>query len=97
MDAKFKLGQLEATAAVAAQMREDAAFASFVRASLSRYIQADWGEMAAEDIQSNDSALANDNDRIFAAYTNAQHPAWKIWIITEWDHSATTVLFPSDY
>lgn len=97
MNAPFILGQLVATAAVAAQMREEPAFDSFVRKCLSRYLRADWGEMAEEDIQSNDSALAKGDDRIFASYTNAEHPGWKVWIITEWDHSATTVLFPSDY
>ncbi len=97
MNAKFKLGQLVATAAVAAQMREENGFAAFVRTSIGRYLRADWGEMTEDDIQSNDSALANGDDRIFASYTNAEHPGWKIWIITEWDHSATTVLFPSDY
>ena len=50
MNAPFILGQLVATAAVAAQMREEPAFDSFVRKCLSRYLRADWGEMAEEDM-----------------------------------------------
>ncbi len=97
MKSKFPLGQLVSTAAIAAKIGENPDFASFVWASLSRYCNADWGEMAEDDIQSNNSALANGDDRIFASYTSTEHPSWKIWIITEWDQSATTVLFPSDY
>lgn len=37
------------------------------------------------------------DDRIFAAYEHPLHEDWKIWIITEWDHSVTTILFPSEY
>ena len=36
-------------------------------------------------------------DRIVAAYEREGHPEDKIWIITEWDRSATTVLFPDEY
>ena len=34
---------------------------------------------------------------ILAAYVHPEHPDWKIWIITEWDRSATTLLFPDEY
>lgn len=36
------------------------------------------------------------DDRILAAYIHPEHPDWKIWIITEWDRSATTLLFPDE-
>ena len=53
----------------------------------------DWGDMCDEDKKANDDAL-KDGDRIFSAYTT---PLGKIWIITEWDRSYTTVLIPDDY
>lgn len=97
MGSKFLLGQLVATAAVAQQMKEEPTFADFVRRCISRYIACDWGDLCASDKQQNDDAVKNSDDRILAAYENPEHPDWKLWIITEWDHSATTVLFPSDY
>ncbi len=97
MIAKFELGQLVATRGVANLMDENKAFSDFARRSLRRFISADWGEMCESDRQQNEDALKHNDNRIFAAYENAEHPAWKLWIITEWDHSATTLLFPSEY
>ncbi len=54
--------------------------------------------MTDRDKQSNDFAIAHpDGGRVFAAYKHPQHEDWKIWIITEADRSATTVLFPAEY
>ena len=73
----------------------------FVIHCMSRHIHFDWGEMDEEDLHTNDLATV-DSDRIFSSYdipealrNNA--PDDKIWIITEADRSATTVLFPSEY
>ena len=35
--------------------------------------------------------------RILASYKRPGHPTQNIWIITEADRSATTVLFPDEY
>ena len=59
----------------------------------------DLGELCDEDKALNDEAL-NDPDcggRIFSAYVNSDNENWRIWIITESDRSATTVLFPDEY
>lgn len=37
---------------------------------------------------------ASDGGRVFTAHDTE---VGRIWIITEWDRSVTTVLFPSDY
>jgi hypothetical protein len=93
--AKFMTGGLYMTRGVSDKTAESAGFAEFVNRSLSRYLVGDWGEMGAEDKRSNDAAIADpDGGRVFAAYKNDQ---WKIWIITEADRSATTVLFPDEY
>lgn len=97
MQGKFAIGQLVATAGVVRTMEESKAFEAFAKSSFRRYLTGDWGELDASDKASNDSAVANNDDRILAAYTNAEHPEWKLWIITEWDRSATTLLFPSEY
>ena len=94
---KFQLGQTVMTRGVADALAENLDFAGFVIESLERYKAGDWGEMAAEDKKLNDDAVKNGNDRILAAYKNGGPKAWKIWIITEWDRSYTTILFPDEY
>lgn len=95
MAQEFELGVLVATAAVDAKMKEDKVFKAFVYRSLARYIDCDWGDTCAEDKKSNDKAL-NDGERILAVYTDKKSGV-TIWIITEWDRSVTTILFPEDY
>ena len=99
---KFQLGRLVATRAVADLMAKDTAFAKFVSDSLERYTNGDWGDLDKSDLAQNEAALQSGEDRLFAAYKFPSAFAGcptdnKIWIITEWDHSVTTVLFPSEY
>lgn len=61
---------------------------------LERHARGDWGEVCDEDKQANDWALAN-NERLLSAYTTPD--GVKLWIITERDRSATTILFPDEY
>ena len=61
---------------------------------LARHAAGDWGEVGAEDWASNDAALENET-RILSAYRLAT--GVKIWIITEADRSATTILLPEEY
>jgi len=102
MDPKFPLGQLVWTRAVNERIANIAEFAAFVLVALQRHAHADWGDMDAEDKQSNDEALAAGDLRIFSSYKlpeslAAESPDKQVWVITEADHSVTTVLFPSDY
>jgi len=61
---------------------------------LSRHRSGDWGDLlGAEDKASNDQAI-EDGTRLLSAYELFGE---KIWIITEWDRSVTTFLFPSEY
>lgn len=87
------LGQVVITAGIRDKMSESSDFEKFVRKSFSRHATGDWGDMCEEDKAYNDHALAN-GERIFSAYKNGDT---KIWIITEWDRSATTILFPEEY
>ena len=94
--ATFSTGMTVMTRGVADRIEEDTGFAAFVTNCFGRYLARDWGDVCEEDRISNDEAY-NGEDRIVAAYERKGHPEDKIWIITEWDRSATTVLFPSEY
>ncbi len=61
---------------------------------LRRHISSDWGEVSEEDAQNNELSL-REGFRLLSAYrmVNGQ----RIWIITEADRSATTILLPSEY
>lgn len=92
---RFPLGTLVMTAGVNDKVAEDSKFAEFVTKSLVRHATGDWGDMSQEDKTENDLALKAGNLRIFSAYELSELP--KIWIITEADRSATTILFPDEY
>lgn len=90
---KFNLGQVVMTRGIANEIEQSKAFAQFVQTSFIRHTNGDWGDLGEEDKQANENALENE-DRILSAYIRGD---WKIWIITEWDRSYTTILFPEEY
>ena len=92
---KFKLGTTAFTRRVNDRVAEDSNFSQFVLLALLKYKRGDWGDMSEDDKQANDEAVT-EGDRILAAYTYPMDGT-KIWIITEADRSATTVLFPDEY
>ncbi len=63
---------------------------------LQRHLSNDWGEMDAHDGRLNDAAVRSGEDRILSAYTVGDGTA-RVWIITEWDRSATSLLLPEEY
>lgn len=85
----FPLGQLVATPNALEHVTHDD-----IMAALQRHVAGDWGDVCAEDKQSNDDAVA-EGMRILSAYRAAN--GTKFWIITEADRSVTTVLLPEDY
>ena len=62
---------------------------------LRRHLGGDWGDLDDSDRRQNDAALKSGEDRLFSSYEVA--PGLKLWIITEWDRSVTTLLLPSGY
>lgn len=62
-------------------------------ALLSRHRGGDWGDPDEADKRTNNEALTL-GSRIFSAY---QFEAVRIWVITEADRSATTLLLPEEY
>lgn len=93
---KFETGQLVATSGVVEMANADLEFSTFIGDSFGRYINCDWGDTCVEDAVTNDEALVH-GDRILAVYKFPDDPEVTIWIITEWDRSATTILFPDEY
>ena len=91
---KFTLGKIVFTRGVNDMVADNERFAKFVTESLQRHIRGDWGELDQEDKKENEHAL-NRYLRLLSAYETPGLP--KIWIITEADRSATTILFPEDY
>lgn len=90
---KFQLGQVVVTRGIKADMDENKLFHNEVIASIARHHNGDWGELSEFDKEVNEEALEW-NDRILSAYETTKG---KIWIITEADRSATTVLYPDEY
>ena len=92
---KFPMGKLLMTRGVNDRVADDTEFSKFVLESLRRHARGDWGDLCQEDKGENEYALRQGNLRIFSAYESNGLP--KIWIITEADRSATTILFPEEY
>ncbi|MEN8614777.1 hypothetical protein ABFB09_05800 [Dehalogenimonas sp. THU2] len=90
----ISLGQVVATRGVFALAGENQEFAEFMRRSLNRHAKRDWGDLDEADKRENELSLKQ-GFRLLSAYTAAGLP--NIWIITEADRSATTILFPDEY
>lgn len=98
-NAKFELGKVFNTQRVMGDIFNSEDFGKFCLKSLQRHEMGDWGDMPEEDKISNDEALKNEG-RIFSGYNvpeDMNANGSKIWIITEWNREATTILFPSEY
>ena len=91
---KFSLGQLVMTRGVHSKIKEDVDFAVGVLDAFERYRNCDWGDLCSEDKAENEKSLRN-GERIFAPYNIGNEK--KLWIITEWDRSVTTLLLPEEY
>lgn len=94
---KFTLGNIYMTRGVSDRVAVDTPFAKFVWQSLARHARGDWGFLCDEDRRENEHALLDGRLRLFSAYLPQGNHSDKIWIITEADRSATTILFPDEY
>lgn len=98
---KVELGNVFMSQKINLEIIQNPLFAVIVQGFLDRHLCGDWGDLEEEDIESNEFALCN-NERLLSSY-NLPNEVYtktkenKVWIITEWDRSYTTVLFPSEY
>jgi len=91
MPPKFSLGQLVATPGALDALKEtDVSFLPYI----SRHQMGDWREISPEDAAENELSLKEDL-RLLSAYSLPS--GCRIWIITEADRSATTILLPEEY
>jgi hypothetical protein len=90
-DARFSLGRLLSTPGALAALEEAGQNPlEFIQ----RHQSGDWGTVCPDDAAENELSVA-EGYRILSAYT--LKTGAKIWIITEADRSATTILLPDEY
>ena len=91
----FEIGRTVHTPLISNRMSEDTKFHIFIATCINRYLCYEWGKISDEEKKQNKYAVEN-GERIFAAY---EYPKTKemIYIITEADRSATTIMFASEY
>jgi hypothetical protein len=61
---------------------------------LRRHMSCDWGELSEDDLRENELSL-KEGFRLLSNYRTGK--GQQLWIITEADRSATTLLLPSEY
>lgn len=87
---RFPLGQVVATPGALALLERYGLSASTF---LARHVRGDWGDVPPEDAAANDQAITA-RHRVLSAYPVGDT---RIWIISEWDRSVTTVIMPLEY
>ena len=88
---KFPLGRIVATPGALAALQ---AAGQQPHEFLVRHVQGDWGNVSDEDRQESELSL-REGFRILSAYHTRLGE--QLWIISEADRSATTILLPSKY
>lgn len=75
----------------------------FMQRYLGRHSSGDWGNLSEHDQQVNIDALdSSDPKRVMSVYDGVEYIEGvptddRMYVITEWDRSVTTLLFPDDY
>lgn len=86
--AKFEPGRMFVTPGVL-----DAINHETIHSLMDRHLAGDWGDVSPADAKQNEWSLVN-GERLLSVYHVDDA---EIWILTERDRSATTVLLPGDY
>jgi uncharacterized protein YycO len=89
----FNLGTVVITIGIRDAVESNVKFLDEMRSALSRYSKGDWGDLDEDDKQVNADALKY-GSRLLGKYPTS---CGSIYIITEWDRSVTTILFPDEY
>jgi hypothetical protein len=87
----FALGRVVATPAALELLEQTGQSTSSL---LQRHGRNDWGDVGKGDWRANDAGVESGR-RLFSVYRITTHQS--IWIITEADRSATTILLPAEY
>lgn len=95
--APIPLGRLVMTASVAALVREQPALARMMGVWLARHARNDCPTLSDEDRAANAWSITA-GERVLTSWPlGSEDDAERVWILTEWDRSQTTVMLPSDY
>ena len=86
---RFALGQIVATPGALDLAGDSINLGEYI----GRHWVGDWSEMDEEDRQENELSIKQ-GFRIFSSYETG---SGRLWVITEWDRSVTTVLSLEDY
>jgi len=89
--ALFPLGRIVATPGAIGLIRS--AGEDLLPTLLERHRTGDWGDVPEEDARENEFSVKY-GYRIVSSYRVAEE---RLWVITESDRSATTLLLPSEY
>ena len=87
----FALGQVVATPGALTALE---AAGQAPQELLLRHVTGDWGDLVPEDVEENERALKVGN-RLFSAYE--LNDGTRVWVITEWDRSVTSLILPMEY
>ena len=100
----FSIGRLVQTIGIVQATSKNSKFYLFLMNCITRHKSNDWGDCCEEDWKNNDAAVIV-GERILSVYNlpedfkslgqNSRDN--RIWIITEWNRTNSTVLFPSEY
>jgi hypothetical protein len=85
----FVLGQITVTEGISESLAYEK-----VHIMIAKHVTGDFGILGNEDIEMNKEAIKSGKDRILSAYLI---DGVKVYVITEWDRSYTTVLFADEY
>lgn len=96
----FPLGSVVCTASLQAWAEENlpevlVSNDTWKRILVNAHVTGCWDELDPEDRRMNEMAIDADNpERVFSHYSLLDQ---KVYVITEWDRSCTTLLLPEDY
>ena len=92
---RVNLGRVVQTRGVNSKSRENRAFGREVMDAFRKYQRGNWGDTERDSVKRNNAVVKDGaEDQIFAVYNTSEG---KIYIITEWDGSVTTILFSHEY
>jgi hypothetical protein len=91
---QIEIGQVVTTSGVAEWVEEKPVQRRIgAGRALQRHQSGDWGKVCPEDWELNNQSL-KDGTRLLSSY---EVDGRRLWVITEWDRSVTTILFPEEY
>ena len=90
----MRIGKTVMTRGIADRIAENEQFSKQVTHFMGLYLAGNWGEVSDDSKEMNDTNLGSGTGSLMGVYETCEG---RIWIMTEHDRSATTILFPSEY